>query len=341
MQRLKRIPELDALRGFSALSVLLFHLTCTFRELFPEQSWHPMFTLREGHLGVELFFIISGFVIFLSLEQTKNLLSFWISRVSRLYPAYWASVFVGAAALHFLPGWQEKISVTELLVNLSMFQDLPHRGIPHVQAVYWTLSCEMNFYLLVSVLFLTGVLKKFDVLLLLSVLFSMFYHLTAARQDVSAFHPLYFYFLIDNNLLLFLLGMSFYLAYKHPESKAIFFRVPLLLAAYAYAHDLTRSVAVCCFCLLFFLLIHERLTWLRLKVPEWLGKISYSLYLMHQNLMYALLFVVISHGQFTAYTPLAVVALLFLVAFVSYYLFEKGASRWLKKGLQKSFARFL
>lgn len=77
----KRYEELDALRRIAALMVVFFHFTLG----RPEAK----LGFKLGTTGVDLFFIISGLVIFMSLTRVKTSLDFVINRVSRLYPTYW------------------------------------------------------------------------------------------------------------------------------------------------------------------------------------------------------------------------------------------------------------
>lgn len=87
-----RLVEVDALRGVAALAVVLFHYTTRFTDLF-QPGVPPAVSFPGGHYGVNLFFIISGFVIFMTLEKTARPLDFVVSRFSRLFPAYWQRFF--------------------------------------------------------------------------------------------------------------------------------------------------------------------------------------------------------------------------------------------------------
>ena len=78
-----RLTELDSLRGIAAMAVVLFHYTTRFTELYGHTA-PPVFSVPLGHLGVNLFFMISGFVIFMTLERTLTSRDFIISRFSRL-----------------------------------------------------------------------------------------------------------------------------------------------------------------------------------------------------------------------------------------------------------------
>lgn len=81
-----RIVELDALRGIAALAVVLHHFTMGRSE--------TDLNFKIGFMGVETFFIISGFVILLTIERSGNWKNFLANRISRLYPAYWVCVTI-------------------------------------------------------------------------------------------------------------------------------------------------------------------------------------------------------------------------------------------------------
>src|SRR5947208_2292947 len=88
-----RFAELDALRGIAAVMVVIFHYTWRSEKVLPGANG---FThgLSWGYFGVELFFAISGFVILMTLRQTKTSSDFVVSRFARLFPAYWAAIIL-------------------------------------------------------------------------------------------------------------------------------------------------------------------------------------------------------------------------------------------------------
>lgn len=117
--------------------VVLFHFTIRYDELFGHSS-APAAALPWGYLGVNLFFMISGFVIFMTLEKTRHSLDFVVSRFSRLYPAYWAAVILTFLLTHYigLPG--KLVGIETALLNLSMVHSF--FNVPNVDGVYWTLD---------------------------------------------------------------------------------------------------------------------------------------------------------------------------------------------------------
>ena len=83
----KRLTNLDGLRGLAALAVLLYHYTSIFPRFWPEAE-PTGFLVDFGGFGVHLFFIISGFVILMTLEKRGASRDFIIYRFIRLYPRY-------------------------------------------------------------------------------------------------------------------------------------------------------------------------------------------------------------------------------------------------------------
>ncbi len=116
--------------------------------------------VRYGYLGVDLFFMISGFVILMSAEG-RGASAFVRSRAIRLYPAYWVSVLCTVIVL--LLQQTRSLDFSSVAANFSMFQSL--LGIPDLEGVYWTLGFELRFYLLMSVILLLRGMPHIDVLL--------------------------------------------------------------------------------------------------------------------------------------------------------------------------------
>jgi len=67
----RRLVELDALRGIAATLVMLFHYTSQYERLYGHEA-APAFTVPWGHYGVNLFFMISGYVIFMTLHRIRQ-----------------------------------------------------------------------------------------------------------------------------------------------------------------------------------------------------------------------------------------------------------------------------
>lgn len=141
--QLHRVKELDSLRGIAAILVVIFHFT------MDQQGTSHLFTL--GSTGVDLFFIISGFVIFMSLLKIRDSKSFIINRVSRLYPTYWACVTFTFILISITAAYDptvRHVSFGHYLANMTMFQHF--FLISDIDGPYWTMIIEMMFYIGIS-----------------------------------------------------------------------------------------------------------------------------------------------------------------------------------------------
>lgn len=150
MNAIRRIEGVDQLRGLAALSVAWFHLTNQY------DDWVAL-TGSWGWLGVEAFFVISGFVIPLSLagdwqrRGRRALPLFLARRLVRIEPPYLASVLLvvvlNFAAAH-TPGFRggpPDVSATQVFAHAAYLIPLTHYE--WLQPVYWTLAFEFAFYI--------------------------------------------------------------------------------------------------------------------------------------------------------------------------------------------------
>jgi peptidoglycan/LPS O-acetylase OafA/YrhL len=155
----QRLQFLDAVRGIAAFTVAVQHCVEAVAPSYLRWS-HEVF--RPGQWGVILFFVSSGFIIPVSIERYRSVGRFWIGRFFRLYPLYWA--LLGAAWILFafdrfaLTPEYEVHWVRATAANLTMAQEFI--GQPHVLGQAWTLSYELVFYGLVSLLFLVRLDKR-------------------------------------------------------------------------------------------------------------------------------------------------------------------------------------
>jgi len=142
-----RLPALDLLRFFAAVAVMIYHFTYSFSVAGGPPISSLEVATRHGYLGVELFFMISGFVILWS-AKNRPAMKFARARALRLYPEFWVSVLISAAVFFLVPGGRgTNLSLGNVLLNFTMIPQ--YLGAPYVDGVYWTLGVEIKFYFLV------------------------------------------------------------------------------------------------------------------------------------------------------------------------------------------------
>lgn len=282
----QRLLELDVFRGFAAFYVFVFHFMADYADIVnPGTVNLPRYL--TGIYGVQLFFIISGFVIFMTLEKSKHAMDFVVSRFARLYPGYWVAVLMVVVLVRLLNLTDQEVLLSTTAFNLTMFQHWV--GIENIDGVYWTLSVELTFYLIMLVLFMTKQLKHIEYygLLWLSLMAAYIY------KGFPNFH-----FLDIENLLLygnlFFAGILFYRIKSNGENWFRYSCLALCLFIQPFIkinihHSLTiepllTSTIILIFFLLFYLFIKGKLSIITFKPLVFMGTISYSFYLVHHNI---------------------------------------------------------
>lgn len=152
---MNRIELLDYGRFFAALSVVFYHYTfngISNGKVYSISHYEAVTEFsRYGYLGVEFFFMISGFVIFYS---SKNRLpsEFCISRARRILPSYWFAILFTSFFAFLWAGDKMGITLEQVILNFTMLHRL--FGYASVDGVYWTLFYEVMFYALVFLIML-------------------------------------------------------------------------------------------------------------------------------------------------------------------------------------------
>lgn len=156
----KRVNEIDLLRFLAALVVVFFHYA--FRGTAADDRTTMAYPLlapvaKYGYLGVELFFLISGFVILMTASR-GSLRNFAISRFVRLYPAFWACCTISFVAIVVLGGSRYSATLGQYLVNMTLLSGFV--GVPSIDGVYWSLFIELQFYAMVAALLVLGRIQQ-------------------------------------------------------------------------------------------------------------------------------------------------------------------------------------
>jgi peptidoglycan/LPS O-acetylase OafA/YrhL len=289
----ERFYEIDLLRFLAALSVVLFHYT--FRgyaadDMSPLEFPYLGHFFKYGSLGVDLFFIISGFVILLT-AYNRDAISFTISRMIRIYPAYWFSVTLTAAVIFLFGNGIFDIELTQYLANLTMVHG--YFDVRHVDGVYWSLLIELKFYFLIFVLIIFKQIKHITIYLY-PWLFISFIHHFYPLSGAAAF------FLIPDWAAYFIAGAAFYLIrlQGHSVNKYVLIVASYILACLnavdgvpnANTHfnaefsATTIVFIISCFYLIFLLISAKKTHWINKPHFTFIGALTYPLYLIHQNI---------------------------------------------------------
>ncbi|MEV0373713.1 acyltransferase [Streptomyces sp. NPDC050636] len=339
-----RLAALDGLRLLAALMVVIYHYVALARPwghttdtIFPTAHMAAQY----GWLGVEFFFLISGFVICMS-AWGCTVGEFAVSRLSRLFPAYWAGILLTVVVVKTWPEFASLHGWDTVITNLTMLQG--GNDTPDVDPVYWTLFVELKFYLIMAVVMLFGVTYR-NCLILCGVW-------TAAAALAPVLEtPLVTEFAMPQYAPFFIAGIAFYLMRRHRPNAILWAIVilQLLLAQryidYRLATNLgkaagdalptwpARLIIIAAFALIGAIALgaFDRIQW------KWLttaGALTYPLYLIHLNIGMTL----IHHYRDQIPAPVLVAevtALMLATAWLIHRLIERPLGKWLRTTMRR------
>jgi peptidoglycan/LPS O-acetylase OafA/YrhL len=279
-----RDENIDAFRGVAILAVVAFHYLVRWEPPHSETSItrlsnaYPQW-LSFGALGVELFFIVSGLVISMTLLRSQSWMEFTAKRVARLYPPYLFAVVVTTAVFLVYDPAHFRVNVGEFLVNLTMLA--PLFDVRPVDGAYWSLVPELFFYAWAA---LSWILLKdrFAIGLVL---------VGVIGQVVSPFKDFLGDIFLADYMPIFLFGVALWTAISGSWRSTCLVGSAALclyfwrygLAPETYRPSLVDHVIILggAAFLSVLLLCFKRARWGPLA---WIGRISFSFYLIHQAL---------------------------------------------------------
>lgn len=277
-----RLSELDALRGIAVVIVLIYHYVFRYDSLYTHQFDVPDW-MHFFKYGVELFFMISGFVIYWTLNRIKKPLDFLVSRVSRLYPVYWVAVIITFLLVSYLGLPDREVSLTIALSNFLMFHE--YLKVPHVDGAYWSLTVELTFYFWVFILYLFNQFKRVEFWLSAFLLLA-FLQGSGLIALPSVINKIFFLEYIS----FFIAGICFFKIQDGQSNKMTVFILALSLVVTIFTFSPKHFVLFTVFYLIFYFSVFGYMKFLVAKPFLFFGKISYPLYLLHQNIGYALIY---------------------------------------------------
>jgi peptidoglycan/LPS O-acetylase OafA/YrhL len=316
-----RLQTLDALRGIAALAVCWYHLTSERHGFLPDGLLKS--SGKPGWMGVDVFFVISGFIIPYTLWRNAYKLSdygiFLLKRVVRLDPPYLVSM-LGAIVLGYAStatpafrGPPFTVSFAQVALHLGYMNTF--FNYPWIIPVYWTLGVEVQYYVFAGLAFPAIVGRS--AIVRASAFAAMACTVFLTRQEKYVFHWMF----------LFMLGMAaFQLRAGILSRRQFTLWVGLLGAGSCVAYGSVIAAVGVSTCLLLGLLDAD------VKQPLlFFGRISYSLYLVHEpicmrTINLGLRFVDSAPGKLAVLA--AAFALSIAAAWTLNVLVERPAQRW-------------
>lgn len=336
---IQRLLWLDALRGVAIALVILFHLTAHYGVKYPHQPslGAPPLVLNWGWVGVYLFFLISGYIIYLTIQTKPGVGHFLLARLTRLLPPFWVSI---AALLLIELAHQQVFGVSHhrswytIFANASMFPDELRAA--ELQGAYWSLFVELKFYFLFALLWRLADMKRQAVFM---ASFAVLLALWAAHEYIHNL-PLGSNF---KYFIPFWLGIAAYKLRHEDLSRGYYLGITVATAlALGFGINPVMFAAIPVFALLMAIGPDlARASWLAmgLRPLAALGRISYSVYLLHEPLGYLVLGALALYGWHYGAALLFAVAAILLAAYPSYRYIERSDKRIANYVLAKFTAR--
>ena len=346
MSSIKYRPEIDGLRAIAVISVIIYHLN---------ENW-----LSGGFLGVDIFFVISGFlitgIIITEIQQNSfSLKQFYTRRIKRIYPAFitvMALVSFIASAIFIYNDFNKLRKTIELAIAfLSNFYlgltqgyfDLSANENPVLHI--WSLAVEEQYYLIFPLILILAY-KKFREVKVLFIITLILFFILLATSFVSAnfykevLHQPNIYYLSNLRFPELLVGSLLAIYHNLSASKqaskqasnviAILSTLLLFSCLFLMNNDIAfiPGVTLILPCIFTALIIHTTSQnniiklCLSNKVIVFIGKISYSLYLYHW-IFIAFAYYITGEKQINNQSIAIVTVLTIIFSVLSYYLIEQ------------------
>lgn len=340
---IKRLHNLDYLRGLAAFGIMVFHLTSWSFGKYPSET----FMARVGIYGVSIFYVLSGLTLFhVYFHKLKpefaNVLTFFRKRIFRIFPLLWLTSIVAILISRKLP------DPYVLFLNLSGIFGFV-KWDAYFSPGVWSIGNELAFYAFFP-FFVFFIKHSKPLMLILSLIITAFTFIglddavPLGKQWKNYINPL-------NQVFLFLSGFLMGLLFKNINlnkklsiivllsSFALFYFYPVSGYRINLVTGINRLVFTsCCFfiCLSFYKSIFTFPNLLH-NILAKLGEISYSVYLLHP-IVYKITGVVLAllgrhFFETSAYSKIAISALLTLI--LSYFIYEYFEKYFIKMGKRK------
>jgi peptidoglycan/LPS O-acetylase OafA/YrhL len=303
----EKIKNLDALRGFLAIVVVIYHIPGISKTIgLPNFSDLPIF--QRGSDAVLVFFCLSGFLIIGLLFDEKrkngfiNIKKFYMRRILRLYPVYYFVLFFGLIYYHYLLPYfnipfKTNYSLFEgFLWNVgflpNVFKSMFDPGA--ILEILWSIGIEEQFYLLVApLLALTPLNKFFRYLLLFTIIYFVIFNIPIFSV-FKRFYMVFFYMSAGGALsILIKKGIK-----VHFSSFYLRIIIYLLFSLYFFTDFFIFSNQIIAYSfklILFNLFIinisNDKFITIQSKLINYLGKISYGIYMYHMIVINLVLFI--------------------------------------------------
>jgi peptidoglycan/LPS O-acetylase OafA/YrhL len=342
---IKKHDYIDSLRGFAILGVVLVHTSIW---ISPTSKILSMIA-GQGARGVQLFFLASSLTLFLSISARKEkedspILNFFIRRFFRIAPAFYCAIIVysaynGLSGTYFTPnGVEWWYSVLTAFFLHAWHPETINSVVPGG----WSIAVEMTFYLMVPYLFLKlNSLKSTFILLVIALIGSRLLSILTAYILTPYYHESQYYLIsfftfawFISQLPVFITGILLYhFIRKYPKTDKTTSNILLILSLFLFGAFLTVETTSnlvpehivyggVFFIFALSLYYHPQKLFVN-RMTRWIGKLSFSIYLVHFmviNILKNWFFIDGDLGLFTGFILVLVIST--CISYITYKVIE-------------------
>ncbi|WP_158556870.1 acyltransferase family protein, partial [Coprococcus sp. AF21-14LB] len=288
-----RNKQIDGLRGVTIILIVVFHLFCRYREIYCGYTiWYLKWM---GEFGNSIFLLISSYFLIGVLGKRINIIKFWAKKIFRLWPCYVIAITLTMGFTHIFELPQRTCSWKEYLLNICFINGFI--GCNYVDGAHWYITT------LIGAIIVVGLIKYFQIDKYIWTYLAWI--LLEGITGLIRFVPLN-QLLGSSYVAIICIGISIGIMQQKQYKISSLFKFTkieeyiyvnqwlLLCAACLVYHLLRRGVlAFGCLCLaipFFLIALYKKGKIFEYKIIQFMGMLSYPLYLIHQNLAYLIEF---------------------------------------------------
>jgi peptidoglycan/LPS O-acetylase OafA/YrhL len=345
-----RITALDGLRAVAVFGVIGFHYFARWTPPLNPVNFYPydavlsnLWPIRYGYLGVHLFFLVSGFVISLTLTRCRSWQEFALRRFARLGPPMLLASFITFLVVSWVPPHLFAVRAVDFLPSLSFTHPAVIKAMVgvdsrYIDGAYWSLFVEVRFYFWACLLYFwntqAGFLRRSAWLMQATVATLVTKCVWPGRAWLLPFDVALF----GEFCPWLIAGVAFYFIWRREQLTLAWMliaqSVVVNIGYHAYSEDWSAAAGVAVLYGIFCTFV-LRPTAFRVLNAGWLtavGAASYSLYLLHQRIGVTLIMAIsgtvgIVGSPWSICAAVLVAALLTFVAIVCYRYYEVPSRR--------------
>ncbi len=311
----KRLDYIDLLRGIAILFVVIYHYSYHYNPeyLLRDDEWYLEIG-KYGWSGVDIFFVVSGYCIGMTIIRCKSFIEFIVRRFARLYPGYLIAGIITLIFYHFfdLPG--REVDWYTGFMNLVFANFIPGLNYQYIDGIYWALIVEIKFYLFFGICFF--IIKDLEKSIYLWFFFCLIGTFILFVNKNFNFFPLS----ILPHANLFLMGLSIYNFRKLSFSFKIILLIFLTTTLFVFERYEEFEYYFIFILFLTFIILQKKIN-LNIKFLSYIGLLSYTWYLTH-NAIGIILIRELNNLNYQIISIPLVIIFTFILSVIIYRFFE-------------------